>query len=420
MPLIFSSGAVRALPTVTSSTPVQVSHLYREYLGDYASLYRTQPNVRVCVDFLSRNIAQLGLHVFRRLEDDNRERLRDHPLTLALARPNGRVTSKYRLIEALIADIAIYWNAYWWLDDSPRAFRIIRMPPGEVTVYGGLFPEYYVWDSLAEQRRRTISASNVVHFRGYHPTDGKIGLSPLETLRRRLAEESAADDYRESFWRQGARIGGYIKRPKSAGDWSDAARARFREQFTANFTGARNAGKIPILEDDMSFEPATRSAVESQYLEARKLTREECAAAWFIPPPMIGILEHATYSNIKEQHKQMYMDCLAPYCVSVEDDVELQLLPMFADVENVYVEFNISEKLKGSFEEQSKSLTTAVGAPWMSRNEARARMNLTRVEDETFDRPVTPLNTSAGAISEDVAEDVLEDEEGAERERATS
>jgi hypothetical protein len=61
------------------------------------------------------------------------------------------------------------------------------------------------------------------------------------------------------------------------------------------------------------------------------------------------------------------------------EEIELQLLPDSRRHQpNVYVEFNLAEKMKGSFEEQATSLQTAVGAPWMTRNEARARQNLRR------------------------------------------
>ena len=58
--------------------------MYDQYTYDYATMYRQQPNVRTCVDFLARNIAQLGLHVFRRVSDTDRERLTDHPLATVL------------------------------------------------------------------------------------------------------------------------------------------------------------------------------------------------------------------------------------------------------------------------------------------------------------------------------------------------
>src|SRR5699024_2688674 len=59
-----------------------------------------------------------------------------------------------------------------------------------------------------------------------------------------------------------------------------------------------------------------------------------------------------------------------------------------------YVEFNIEEKLQGNFEEQSQALQVSTGAPWMTRNEARAIRNLPALPGG--DALVTPLNVLVG------------------------
>ncbi|WP_020500125.1 hypothetical protein [Sciscionella marina] len=51
-------------------------------------------------------------------------------------------------------------------------------------------------------------------------------------------------------------------------------------------------------------------------------------------------------------------------------------------------------KLRGSFEEQARVLQSSVGAPWLTRNEARARANLPAVANG--DELVTPLNVTEG------------------------
>jgi hypothetical protein len=134
--------------------------------------------------------------------------------------------------------------------------------------------------------------------------------------------------------------------------------------------------------------------VQAQYLETRKLTREEVAAAFHIPLPMVGILDHATFSNIEEQHKNLYQDTLGPWLEMIQQEIGLQLVPDLDDTGKVYVEFNLADKMKGSFEEQASSLQTSVGAPWLTRNEARARMNLPQIDGG--DDLVTPLNVLIG------------------------
>jgi phage portal protein BeeE len=89
----------------------------------------------------------------------------------------------------------------------------------------------------------------------------------------------------------------------------------------------------------------------------------------------------------------LYQDTLGPWLGEFQDEVKLQLVKDYGDAK-VYVEFNMMEKLRGSFEEQAKSLQTAVGGPWLTRNEARARQNLSPIDGG--DELIVPLNVTAG------------------------
>jgi HK97 family phage portal protein len=176
----------------------------------------------------------------------------------------------------------------------------------------------------------------------------------METLRRILAEEQAMGDYREGFWTNAARMGGIIERPREAPEWSATARERFKAEFEALYSGASKSGATAILEEGMQWKQISFSAQESEYLGARKLTREECARAYHIPLPMVGILDNATFSKISEQHKNIYQDCMGPWLKMIEEEIELQLLPWLTADKDVYCEFNIARKLSGSFEEQTR------------------------------------------------------------------
>ena len=370
-------------------------HLYDQHWSNYATLYRTQPNVRTCVDFLARNIAQLGLHVYRRVSDTDRKRETEHPLARLLEQPlpPAMKLTRYRMVERIVGDLGVYYNAF--LLKMPRTgggLSLVPVPPMIVTVTGALFPESY--EIQLNGKVYKPDPEEIIHIRGYAPDSLHSGISPLETLRRVLAEEASMGDYREVFWRNSARMQGIIQRPKDAGDWSDLARERFMADWAALHTGKENSGKTAILEEGMEWRETSFNAQESEYLAGRKLTREECARAYHIPLTMVGILDHATFSNIKEQHKHLYQDSLGPWLAMIEQDLELQLLADFADADKLYIEFNIAEKLQGSFEEQVLSLQSAVGRPWMTANEARARMNLPSVEEG--DTLVTPLNVLTG------------------------
>jgi len=391
---VLSAGTVRGLSRPSYSTPQRIQ-LSPEYYADYLEIWRRQDSVRTVVTFLARNIAQLGLHTFERKGDTDRERLQEHPLALLMRRPNPW-TTRYRMINALVHDFAIYDNAYWLkskLDDGSTV-GLVRLPPLMVSPGGDnnwTTPEYF--EVQGQKGKREIPADQIVYFRGYSGLEDE-GISPLEALRQSLKETWAGSEMREQAMRNGARTSGYLERPAGT-PWSSEAKTGFKKDWQSQYAGnGPQAGGTPILEDGMKFVEASQTAKDLQYIEGRKLTREEVAAAYFIPPPMVGILDKASFSNITEQHKMLYQDTLGPWLTMIQEEIALQLIPDFEAVkpDDFYVEFNLREKLTGSFVERQDAITKAVGGPTMTINEARALDN--RPPIDGGDELIRPLNVT--------------------------
>lgn len=398
MAIISSEGKITAVAPGTHNGWGYVRNLDYEHsssddLSDFASIWRTQPNVRTVVSFLARNIGQIALHAYRR-DGLDRVRVDSGPLADLLSRPNP-VTPWFRFAEALVSDLAVFDNAIIGKIKSKidGKFSLFRFPPQSVRPCGGSWLYADNFEIRGSKGVFTVRRDEVIHLHGYNPSDNRWGHSPLATLKLILAEEQQAGRYRTSFWKNAARMEGVITRPAGAPLWGLEARSRFRESWQALYASSESAGKTAVLEEGMSFNPLSFSAKDAQYLEVRKLSREEVASAFHVSPAMVGILEYSNFSNIQMQHQMLYQDTLGPWLKAIEEDLELQLLPEFNEP-NVYLEFNIMEKLKGSIEEQATQLQTAVGAPWLTRNEARARMNLTSIDGG--DELVTPLNVLMG------------------------
>jgi HK97 family phage portal protein len=388
------------LATITKAeswwTPAPTSLSLYGGWQSYAAIWKAQPNVRTVVSFLARNIAQLGIKTYRRVSDTDREHAKDHPLEFTLNQPNPR-TTRYRLMFALVSDMAIYENAFWLKikGDGGRVI-IVRIPPERVTPEGDnwLFADSF--KVTGTRGEKVFAANEVVHFTAYNPDDPRWGCSPMETLRRILAEEASAGEYREQFWRNAARMEGVLSRPKEAAKLSDEAHKRLKADWQQLYAGAgKSAGGTAILEEGMEFKQVSFSARDSEYIASRKLTREEVAAAYHIPPPMVGVLDHATFSNITEQHKNLYQDTLGPWLAMIEQEIQLQLLSEFDEQESIYCEFNLAEKLKGSFEEQARSIQSLTGRPVLTADEARALLNRPAMGGDAA-QLITPLNVLIG------------------------
>jgi HK97 family phage portal protein len=345
MAIVESNGALVGIHRETLSPSISRSiELWPGNVQTYAELYKRQPNLRTVVRFLGRNIAQLGLKPYRRVSATERIELdRRHPLQVFLRNPTPALpvpTSRHAWIRGLVEDLALYDLLYAlkMRNSASDDLNAIRLPPPIVDPAGDSFfyPERFVVKGNAGER--SFDARAVIYLHGHNPADPRTGLSPVEALRQILAEEAEAERYRQQFWRNGARMTGIIERPKDAPRWKDSGRERFLTDWRSMYSGdGPGAAGTPVLEDGMTWKEASFSAKDSEYLGARRLTREECASAYFIPPVFVGILENANFSNVKEQHVSLYADTLGPWCDWLTDELELQLVPEFPDVEDVYL-----------------------------------------------------------------------------------
>lgn len=404
MTFVITAGQVQAVESPNDPSRLGGVTLSPSLTVTYEALWRAQPAVRTVIGFLARNVAQLGVDPYERLSATDRRKLgvADHPLAAILEHPlPGTKLTKYRLMNRLVHDLCLFDSAYWLKIKADNAVQAVAPLPNRlVTPIGGLFePEKY--RIQGNRGYKDVDADQVVHFHGYDPADLRDGVSPIETLRQVLAEEWAASEYREQLWRNGARVNGYIKRPADAPKWSTGARDRFKGDWHAQYSGdGPGAGGTPMLEDGMEFVAAGITPKDAQYVEARKLTREEAAIAYHVQPVLMGLMEGANFSSVTEIHRWLYQDTLAPILTQIAQDIENQLLidldPSAADGSK-YVEFNLNEKLRGSFEQQAAAISSSVGGPWMTRSEARAMFNLPEVDGA--DELIVPMNVVTGGLA---------------------
>jgi HK97 family phage portal protein len=367
-------------------------------------LWREQPHLRTVVGFIARNIAHLGLHAFERDAADGRNRLREGPLVQLLEQPNPQ-TTLYELIYATAASMCLYDVSYWYVGEDNNAVSgwVIRHLPtpwviGTVGASAFAIDAYKVALPNNNGQWVEIPSKQIIEFHGWSPNDPKIGSSPVHALKSILAEQVHAQVFRDQMWRNGGRVGQYLTRPADAGDWGrgengkPSARERFIEQWQ-EFAGDKGpkAGRTPLLEDGMELKSSRFSAKDEQYVEGNKLSLETVAQVYHINPTMVGLLDNANYSNVREFRRMLYGDTLGPYLAQFEQRINTRLVRrVAARPDATYVEFNLNAKLAGSFEEQGAVLQTAVGGPWMTRNEARAKQNMPAIEGG--DELILPLN----------------------------
>ena len=362
-------------------------------------LYATQANLHAVVSFLADSVAQLPLKVYVRDAETERKRDRDSVIAQLLWRPNADQTA-YEFINAVMVEYLLMGMVALWLlpdADSQSGYQLRVIPREWVAEQKNL--TNYAPNKLVVRTGNggsiELNKDEFILLRMYSPGNPGGYQSPIAALRQTLGEQVQADKFRTEVWSSSGRFNAYITRPKDVQPWDDTQREKFVKAFREAWgRGGENAGKMPLLEDGMEIKPYQFNAKEAQYAETKQLSREDVAAAYHVNPSLIWHSSTQTYASAKDNARALYADCLGPILQMIQQRFNSFLLPMVGATPNTYVEFDLSEKLKGSFEERASILQSAVGGPYMTRNEARADNNLPPVEGG--DELITPLNVVTG------------------------
>lgn len=366
-------------------------------------LYETQPQLRTVVSFIASNVAQLPLKCYRRESDISRTRDTTGAAPLLLRYPNRDMTT-YELIYTLVSDLKLYDFAVWMVvedADSPSGWTIRPIPPAWFSGFkgGDLFSaEVVVVRNPATGENFDLRRDECIVWHGWQPGSPREGLSPVSALKSLLKDQIEMMSYRSQMWDRAARVPAYISRPVTAEPWDDDDMDRFSESWREAWTrrGSR-AGGTPVLEDGMEIKASPSMDMEhDQYASLFQLSLKATCALYRIRPGLIDD-DGQTYASVRENARSLYAECLGPDLRMISERLNSFLLPMIGAPSDEYVEFDLDEKLNGSFLERADVLQTSVGGPWMTRAEARAASNLPPIEGS--DGLIVPLNVAIGGLA---------------------
>lgn len=350
-------------------------------------IYRSTPAVRTVIDYIARNVAQLGLKLYERVDDDERRHVGDHPAALALRNPNPRTPGAH-FVQALMIDFLIYGNAYALKVPEGDGFQLWNVSPDIVGLVGR---NYFVVDAYRIWNRDTglstdVPPERMLHWRGHNPESPRRGESYLDTLREEVATDVALRTSITEMARAGLSLRTWLERPIEAPQWSDEARESFAKAF-ANWA-KRGSKEAPVLEEGMQLKTGGVTPEDAEYIASRELMQNRVAS-------LFG-LTNVPPAN-EEERQQFYADVLPPFLEQLTGFLDLQILVQDYGLSDYYFEFS-REKI---MDELYKTLTSASGRPVLTTNEARSKIDLPPLEGgEDLIQPlnVVPIDQATGAI----------------------
>lgn len=344
--------------------------------------------VWACVRLLSESVSTLPLKVYRREADGSRKLAQDHPAYQVLCRrPNLEMTpSRFMLL--VVASICLRGNAF--IEKKLIGRKLVALDP--------LLPQNMVvkrlpsgrleYTYIEEGAKRVIPIDRMMHIRGFG-LDGVCGMMPLSSGRDVIGAAMAVDEAAAKIFENGLQSTGFLSSKTAL---NKEQRERLRKSLQS-FIGSRNAGKLMVLENELSYQNVTMNPEAAQLLESRAFSIEEICRWFRVPPFMVGhVTKQSSWASSVEGMNLIFLtNTLRPLLVNIEQEIARCLLD---GDEDYFAEFSVEGLLRADSVGRAAYYTTALQNGWMSRNDVRKLENLPPIpggEIYTVQLNLTPL-----------------------------
>lgn len=355
--------------------------------------------VLACTRVLAEGVAQVPLKIFRE-DGETRELARDHPLYWLLhRRPNPWQTS-FQFRETLMMHTVLCGRHYSFVNRvRGKVVEIIPFEPGQVTVKRDDWSGERTYVVRINGREEPFPQESIWQVNG--PSwNGWIGMEPVMLAREAIGLSMAIEEQQASFYGHGAQTSGIYS---IDGNLTDEQYKKLRKWIDEEHAGSRNAWRSMILDRGAKWLQQTMSGVDAQTLEQRKHQIEEICRAMRVMPIMVGHSDKtATYASAEQMFLAHVVHSLSPWYERLEQDIDVNLLGERDAKAGYYAKFIEEGLLRGALKDTSEFLTKLTTAGIMTRNEARAKLDMNPIDG--LDEPLTPMNMDQGAGRDEPAD----------------
>lgn len=234
----------------------------------------------------------------------------------------------------------------------------------------------YVYVSPDSGKMYRIPSDNVLHFKSSTVFAGLVGLSVREKLKLSLdgavmSQEMLNNLYKNHFV------------PKAAVQFDTGAMVNedYESEYIrtlqdyADGKGTGGSTFIPLA-PGTTIIPLNIKLTDGQFLELRKYTALQIAAAFGIKPNHLNDYERSSYANSETQQLAFYTDTMLYILKQYEEELNCKLLSQAQRNKGFRFKFNIAAVLRGDTKSQLESLSMGVSNGVYTPNEARRNLDL--------------------------------------------
>lgn len=240
--------------------------------------------------------------------------------------------------------------------------------------FGGAGKIWYRYTDKYSGKQFVFSTDEVLHFKTSHSLDGITGLPVQLILKQTVDGASAAQDFMNNLYENGLTAKAVLE---YTGDLNEEAKEKLIQAFETYGAGTKNTGKILPVPLGMKLTPLNIKLSDSQFIELRKYSALQIAAAFGIKPNQINDYEKSSYSNSEMQQLSFYVDTMLFVLKQYEEEVNYKLLTDDEQFkEGKYFKLNEKVLLRTDSKTQAEIMAQQIQNGITKPNECRRKLDM--------------------------------------------
>lgn len=329
------------------------------------------PAIWCAVNFLSRLLASLPLHTYRKGTDGAGER-QDGNLQMLLNEAPNPEWSSQAWREYLWTQVFTGGRACSWIErQGSKIIAIWPMDPDYTTVHRKNGRKFYRFE------QREYAAADVIDVPFLLKRDQIASYSPIFKHKKSIGLMLAMRNYASSFFAGGGVLPLALEGPLPSNN--DSLR-RAQEDIKRAMDLARKAGRSFFpMPPGHKLNPVGSDPAKGQLVEGQEFQLGEASRIFQMPPVFLHDLTHGTFSNTEQQDLQLVKHVVTHWAGKFEQELCLKLYGQRR--RSQYVEHNVDGVQRGSFKERVEGIARMIQTAQITPNEARALENRKRVKN---------------------------------------
>lgn len=334
----------------------------------------------ICLKSLSESVAKLPLKLYRNKDGGAVPASNDALYNILKLRPNPHMTSSH-FWAAVVNLMYHYGNSFAYIKRNknmlPEALYIldnlhIHIYDDNARILSSDGGIWYVYTEPLTGRVFKFHEDDILHFKTLQSLDGITGMSVAEILARNLDGLKEGQEFLNNMYKSGFT-------GKVAVEYTQELSDKLRDRLISTIESAAQANSglnfIPVA-PGVRLSPLNIKLTDAQYLELRKFSSLQIAAAFGVKPNQLNDYEKSSYANSENQYQTFYKDTLLALLKHIEEELTYKLLSDRQIRDGYFFKFNVDVILRADFATRMEGYAKGRQNGWLSADDIRSKEDM--------------------------------------------